>query len=115
MNEPEESSGWSFGLKETLLLVCIIGFCVWVSIPNFNHDGHHSPLNTCINNLRQIDGAINEWALEKNKTTNDTPTWDDIRPYIKLDAKGNFPKCPQNGIYKLGKVGTIPQATCSLS
>jgi hypothetical protein len=77
--------------------------------------------NACINNLRQIDAAKNEWALEHNAKSNDVVTVNDIRPYIehernnpfiKLDAKGNLPKCPSGGIYSIGKIGEPP--TCSL-
>jgi outer membrane lipoprotein-sorting protein len=67
--------------------------------------------NQCINNLRQIDAAKNEWALEKNQTNGAAVTEDDLKPYIKLDADGNFPKCPSGGTYTIGKVGEKP--TCS--
>jgi hypothetical protein len=46
--------------------------------------------NTCINNLRQIDAAKNQWA-ENGKTADAVPTAQDIAPYIKLDANGNIP------------------------
>jgi outer membrane lipoprotein-sorting protein len=69
--------------------------------------------NACINNLRQIDGAINEWALEKGKAKGAVVTEADIKPYLKLDAGGNLPKCPAGGKYTLGKVGDLP--TCSIA
>ena len=68
--------------------------------------------NACINNLRQIDAAKNEWALEKRKTTGTPVTEDDIKPYIKLDANGNLPQCPAGGKYTIGNVGEKP--TCSI-
>jgi outer membrane lipoprotein-sorting protein len=69
--------------------------------------------NACINNLRQIDGAKNEFALEKRKAIGAAVTEADIKPYIKLDASGNLPKCPAGGKYAIGKVGELP--TCSIS
>ena len=66
--------------------------------------------NGCINNLRQIDAAKNEFALEKGKANGYVVTEDDIKPYIKLDADGNLPKCPSGGKYTIGKVGENP--TC---
>jgi len=72
-----------------------------------------SQRNACINNLRQIDAAKNEWALEKGKANGAPVTEDDIKPYIKLDANGNLPKCPTGGTYTIGKVGEKP--TCSIS
>ena len=68
--------------------------------------------NACINNLRQIDAAKQQWALEKNKTADAIPTEQDIAPYIKLDANGNLPKCPSGGTYTLNAVGELP--SCSI-
>ena len=65
--------------------------------------------NHCGNNLRQIDAAKEQWALEQHKTTNDTPTWKDlIGHYMKA-----MPVCQNGGIYTIGRVGELP--TCSLS
>jgi hypothetical protein len=69
--------------------------------------------NVCINNLRQIDAAKQQWALENRKTSSDVVTEDNIKRYIKLDANGNLPKCPDGGKYTIGKVGEKP--TCSIS
>jgi hypothetical protein len=68
--------------------------------------------NACINNLRQIDAAKTEWALEKRKPKDTPITEDDIKPYLKLDANGSLPQCPAGGKYTIGKVGEKP--TCSI-
>jgi DNA repair exonuclease SbcCD ATPase subunit len=68
--------------------------------------------NACMNNLRQIDAAKQQWALEKNKPVTAIPTVQDIAPYIKLDANGNIPGCPSGGTYTLNAVGELP--TCSV-
>jgi RNA polymerase sigma factor (sigma-70 family) len=68
--------------------------------------------NACINNLRLIDSAKQQWALEHNKTGEDTPTWDDIKPYLGRGANGEIPVCPDGGVYTIGKVGEKP--TCSI-
>jgi len=65
---------------------------------------------TCINNLRLIDGAKQQWALEKNKTANDTPQPQDLLPYI--GRNGVFPQCPGGGRYTLNAVSIAP--TCSI-
>lgn len=65
----------------------------------------------CINNLRIIDGAKQQWALEKNKTANDIPQPVDILPYIP-NANGQFPQCPGGGRYTLNAVSKAP--TCSI-
>ena len=48
--------------------------------------------NACINNLRQIDAAKQQWALDTNKTTNDTPSWDAIRVYVGRGPEGEILK-----------------------
>jgi len=65
--------------------------------------------NECLNNLRQIDAAKNQWALESNKTAGDIPTEQDLLPYIVGEV---FPVCPDGGTYMIGAVGVPP--TCSI-
>jgi chromosome segregation ATPase len=65
--------------------------------------------NACINNLRQIDAAKQQWALENKKTADAIPTAQDLSPYFK---DGIFPVCPSGGTYAIGTVGEVP--TCSV-
>jgi len=95
-----------------IAVIALVGFFAYIAIPNFLKVRFTSSPTACINNLRQIDGAKNEWAVENSKTNGTVATENDIKPYIKLDSKGNLPKCPQGGIYTIGKVGENP--TCSL-
>ena len=64
--------------------------------------------NACINNLRLIDGAKQQWALEKNKTGDAVPTVRDLLPYLK---DGVFPVCPAGGTYSINTVDAIPTCT----
>ena len=66
--------------------------------------------NTCLNNLRQIDAAKQQWALEKNKTDEAVPAAQDLLPYLK---NGIFPSCPGGGLYYINAVGLLP--ACSIS
>jgi len=65
--------------------------------------------NACINNLRQIDAAKQQWALENNKTDEAVPAAVDLLPYLKGNV---FPVCPSGGSYTINAVGTPP--TCSV-
>jgi uncharacterized protein (DUF3084 family) len=65
--------------------------------------------NACITNLRLIDAAKQEWALENERTANALPTVQDLLPYF-LD--GLTPTCPSGGVYSLNAVGVPP--TCSI-
>jgi len=64
--------------------------------------------NTCINNLRLIDGAKQQWALEKNASGDAVPTARDLLPYLK---DGIFPACPDGGSYTINMVDAIPTCT----
>ena len=67
-------------------------------------------LNACINNLRQLDGAKQQWALENRKTAEAIPGVQDVAPYLPGNA---IPQCPVGGMYTLNSVAAHP--TCSLS
>ena len=96
------------------LPIFCMGILVVVAIPNFVRARSTCCGNACINNLRQIDGAAQQFALEKGKTNGEAINFpDDLTPYIKLNSNGKIPSCPQGGIYSIKKVGDEP--TCSLS
>jgi len=61
----------------------------------------------CINNLRQLDGAKQQWALEYRKETNDVPTMNDVRSFLK-----NSLVCPEGGNYVPGRIDELPK--CSI-
>jgi type II secretory pathway pseudopilin PulG len=83
-----------------------------IAIPNFVRARTTSQENACINNLRLIDAAKQQWALENRKQSTDTPTMKDLQPYIGRGPKGNLPACPSGGHYTIGAVGEKP--TCSI-
>ncbi len=64
----------------------------------------------CIGNLGQIEGAKQQWALENKKAATDTPTWDDIRPYLGRAAQAL--SCPAGGTYSINVLTAEP--TCSI-
>jgi prepilin-type N-terminal cleavage/methylation domain-containing protein len=102
-----------FTLVEIMIVVAIIGLLAAIAIPNFIKARTTSQANACINNLRQIDGAIQQWALEKGQSASATVTSSDVTPYLGRGTAGEFPTCPAKGTYTLTKVSEKP--TCSLS
>ena len=105
-----------FTLVEIMIVVAIIGLLAAIAIPNFVRARATSQANACINNMRQIDAAVNEWALETGKKTGDGPAGltTDLTPYIKLNSASSIPPCPAQGTYTVAKVGENPQVTCSV-
>ena len=103
-----------FTLVEIMIVVAIIGLLAAIAIPNFVKARATSQANACINNLRQIDAAANQFALEAKLTTGATINFPgDLTPYIKLNSAGFIPTCPASGTYTETGVGTNP--VCSLS
>jgi hypothetical protein len=92
------------------MMVFIVPMMMAIAIPNFVKARDTSMRNACINNLRQIDAAKNQWALENHKQATDTPTESDLLPYFK---NHQFPKCPAGGIYTIGQDSDLP--ACSIT
>ena len=71
-----------FTLVEIMIVVAIIGLLAAIAIPNFVRARTTAQANACINNLRQIDSAKQQWALETRQATNATPSVQEIAPYL---------------------------------
>jgi hypothetical protein len=100
--------------KTIIRLIVYAGVLVLVIIvflPKFFKQGNYVSQNACVNNLAWIAGAKKVWASEKQKTTNDIPTWKDLQPYASRFPQPE-PQCPSGGIYTIGKVDESP--TCSI-
>ena len=82
----------AFTLVEIMIVVAIIGLLAAIAIPNFIKARTTAQMNACINNLRQIDGAIQQWALENKKDATASPVFTDISSYLK-----NSVICPSGG------------------
>jgi len=104
-----------FTLVEIMIVVAIIGLLAAIAIPNFVKARATSQANACINNLRQIDAAANQFALEKGRTSTSTCSLaSDLTPYIKLNSASSIPPCPASGVYAdTVTIGSNP--TCSLT
>ncbi len=76
---------------EIMIVVSIIGLLAAIAIPNFVKARTTAQKNACINNLRQIDGAIQQWALENRKAESDPVTVQDI---IGPDGRSGYLRAP---------------------
>lgn len=106
-----------FTLVEIMIVVAIIGLLAAIAIPNFVRARTTSQKNACINNLRQIDGAVQQYALENNKAPSDTVALTDISKYLGRGTTGATVntdiKCPASGSYTVSDCQTAP--ACSKS
>src|ERR1700755_2053069 len=88
-----------FTLVEIMIVVAIIGLLAAIAIPNFVRARTTSQKNACINNLRQLDGAVQQWALENQKKNGDAVATTDVTPYLKSQI---MPVEPAGGAYTIG-------------
>lgn len=99
----------AFTILEIMIVVSIIALLAVIAIPSFVRARTTSEKSSCLNNLREIDGAKQQWALENNKVNGDSPSTTDLGPYLKHNA---VPECPGGGGYTIGDVGEQP--LCSI-
>ena len=109
-----------FTLVEIMIVVAIIGLLAAIAIPNFLRARSTAQQNACINNLRQIDAAIQQWALESGQASGATvvAAGTGIQPYLGRGAAGALPLCPLDTAktfttsYAVTTVATAP--TCKI-
>jgi len=92
-----------------MIVVLIIGILMAIAVPNFIQARQTSRRNSCIANLKQIDSAKEQFAMENKLDTGATVAWTDlVTTYMKSQ-----PSCPGGGTYTIDVVGTNP--SCSLA
>jgi prepilin-type N-terminal cleavage/methylation domain-containing protein len=100
-----------FTLVEIMIVVLIIGILLAIAVPNFIRARESSRAKSCVSNLKQIDSAKEQWAMDNKKTSADSPTATDLygaTKYVK-----STPSCPASGTYTINAVGTAP--VCSVT
>src|ERR1051326_4526453 len=103
-----KNSHSGFTLIEIMIVLALIALLAGIAIPSYLKARTQSHKNSCIENLREIDYAVQEWALEQRKSTTATVTFNDINPYLKGKVV-----CPAGGqtfddSYSLSVVSSEP-------
>jgi prepilin-type N-terminal cleavage/methylation domain-containing protein len=99
-----------FTLVEIMIVVLIIGILLAIAIPNFVKAREVSRAKSCIENLRSIAYAKEQWAVEQKKATTDTPLDTDL--YGTTNYLRTVPSCPSGGTYTINDLGSFP--SCSI-
>ena len=97
-----------FTLVEIMIVVAIIGLLAAIAMPNFVKARENAQLNSIFNNLRIIEGAKDQWALENKKGTGDT-----VGSVVTISdyLKGGTVKPVVGETYATTTVGTASTAT----
>lgn len=91
---------------EIMIVVAIVGLLASMALPSYVRARILAQSNTCVNNLRQISGGKDQWAIENNKIDTDTVAMSDIGIYLK-----STPQCPADGTYAITTVTADPTCT----
>jgi general secretion pathway protein G len=98
-----------FTLVEIMIVVAIVGLLSTMAIPSFVRARAESREKTCVNALRQIDGAKDLYALEAGLSDNAPCDMPAIQDYLKA-----VPQCPVNDTdYIVNAIGTTPECDSS--
>ena len=76
-----------FTLVEIMIVVAIIALLASIAVPNFLRSRKRSQATQILEDLRLIDAAVDQWAIENNKKNPDTCSWDEVRKYLKTGTR----------------------------
>jgi len=81
----KSSNRKGFTLVEIMIVVAIIALLAAIAVPGFLRARKRSQATTLLNNLRLLDAAKDQYAIEFNKT-NATPVGGDLKGYFKTSS-----------------------------
>jgi prepilin-type N-terminal cleavage/methylation domain-containing protein len=101
----------AFTLIEILVVISILAIVLAIAMPNFIKARETAETKHCLDNLRMIDSAKEQWAIENNASpSSPSPALSVLvgsTSYIK-----SMPLCPMGGTYEVGMITGSP--TCSI-
>jgi len=105
---PHTNDRRGFTLVEIMIVVSLVGLLAAMAVPSFLRSRNAALRSTCINNLKQIDSAIQQWATENRKPQTAPVDFSDISPYLKGAVI-----CPSGGTtfsdsYSISTVADLP-------
>jgi len=104
----KSSAAWT--LMEIMIVVSLIGLLVAIAMPRFIKSRETAQLGSIIGNLRIVESAKDQWALQNQKGTGDTIDWIGLSDYLK----GGTVKPAASETYTINPIGSNAFATCTV-
>jgi len=101
-----------FTLIEIMIVVLIIAILLAIAIPNFLRARETSRAKSCQANMRQIETAKEQWAMDNKMAADDEPAAGDLVTEYMRGTEDTLPDCPSSGDYTIGDMSTRP--SCSI-
>ena len=76
-----------FTLVEIMIVVAIIALLAAIAVPNFLRSRKRSQATQVLEDLRIIDSAVDQYAIETNKSGGATVVWADCQKYMKTGTR----------------------------
>jgi prepilin-type N-terminal cleavage/methylation domain-containing protein len=110
VSSPKRPSAMAAGftLTEVMIVVALITLLAAIAIPNFARARKASQVRACITNLRRLEDAKAQWAMENRKSDTAYPYTTDVIPYLK---NNRLPACPANGTYRVRRLTSFPRCS----
>ena len=103
----------AFTLVEIMIVLAIFSIIIAIAVPTWVKQRALSRQRSCQENLRKINGAKEEWAMENKQPTTAVPVWENL---VAADGSGYLkrqPFCPGGGDYAINAVNV--DATCTIT
>lgn len=104
-----------FTLVEIMIVVAIIALLAAIAVPGFLRARKRSQASKIINDLRLVDAAVDQYAIERGKKTDDPVLVADWTAYVKKDTNlyttGNDLLGNSFGDQTVDMIPKVPQAS----
>jgi prepilin-type N-terminal cleavage/methylation domain-containing protein len=107
-----------FTLVEIMIVVAIIALLAAIAVPGFLRARKRSQASRILNDLRMIDSAVDQYAIETNRKTGDSVGIADWTNYVKkgslLYNTGNSLLGSAYGTQTVDQIPQVPQGDLSV-
>jgi prepilin-type N-terminal cleavage/methylation domain-containing protein len=76
----------AFTLVEIMIVVAIIALLASIAVPNFLRARKRAQATRILEDLRVIDSALDQYAIENNKSRGNPMNWSDVKSYLKTGS-----------------------------